>query len=356
VSRLARAWDRFWFAPRSTAPLALFRIAFGLLVTAWAATLAPDALAFLGPDGILPTPPPRLPGEWGLLHGAGAGAPAVVAVLVATLVGGVALTLGLFSRVAAVVVLVGVVSLQQRNPLVLNSGDLLIRTLAFLCALGPTGAALSLDRWRAVRRTGEDFWRSPERAPWALRLIQVQLSVGYLAAALRKVATEPWRDGTAVAYALRTSDFARLPVPGWLTHSVLATEVLTFSTVVLELSLAVLVWNRAARPYVLSLGVALHLGIDYALVVGFFGLAILVAYVAFVPPDTADRLLLAVRDRLRRPHRPAGEPPDGSSVAAPADPPGPQDVPVPARRAGQNGGGSESGAGTAGGSGPGSGR
>ena len=311
MTGLLGAWQRFWFAPRPTATLGLFRIAFGLLVTAWTATLAPNLLAFLGPDGILPDPPPRPPGEWSLL--AGAGAPAVVAVYAATLVGGVALTLGLFSRLAAVVVLVGVLSLQHRNVLVLNSGDLLLRNLAFFCALAPSGAALSLDRLRAVRRSGgpsDDFWRFPDRAPWPLRLVQIQVSVGYLSAVGHKVSAASWRDGTAVAYALRMVDFQRLPVPAWLTRDVLLTEALTFGTVALELSLAVLVWNRAARPYVLALGVGLHLGIDYALVVGFFGLAMLVAYLAFVPPGTAARHVLALRDRVRR--HPVRVPDDGS--------------------------------------------
>ena len=292
------AWQRFWFTPQPTAPTALFRIGFGLAVTAWTASLGPNLLAFLGPDGILPDAGPPLPGAWGLLGGAGTAT--VVALYAVTLLGGIALTLGLWSRLAAVVVFVGVVSLQHRNPLVLNSGDLVLRNLAFYCVLLPSGAALSLDRWRAARRSGADFWTFPDRAPWALRLVQIQVSLGYLAAVGNKVATEPWRDGTAVSYALRMVDFQRLPVPAGLTAAVLVTEVLTYGTVAAELALAVLVWNRAARPYVLALGVALHVGIDYAIVVGFFGVAMLVAYLAFVPPDTAARLVLAVRTGVRR--------------------------------------------------------
>ena len=39
---VARAWDRFWFRPQPTSTLAVLRIAFGLLTTAWAIMLAPD--------------------------------------------------------------------------------------------------------------------------------------------------------------------------------------------------------------------------------------------------------------------------------------------------------------------------
>ena len=314
------AWQRFWFAPQPTSTLALFRIAFGLVVTAWTASLAPDLLAFFGPHGILPEPQPRLPGEWGLL--VGAGAPTVVALYVATLVGAVALKLGLFTRVAAVVVLVGVLSFEQRNPLITNSGDGLVRNLAFYCALAPSGTALSLDRWRTARA---EFWRFPARAPWALRLVQIQVSAGYLSAVWHKVSSDHWRDGTAVSYALRMQDYQRFAVPDRLTASVPLVEALTFGTLALELALAVLVWNRAVRPGVLALGVVLHLSIDYALLVGFFGLAMLVAYLAFLAPATATRLVLAVRDGV-------GGPPRAVAVPAPRRPID-VDAPVPAGEA-----------------------
>ena len=42
----------------------------------------------------------------------------------------------------------------------------------------------------------------------------------------------------------------------------------------------------------------LHLGIDYAVLVGFFSYAVLVAYIAFIPPESARSLILAARDRL----------------------------------------------------------
>ena len=85
---------------------------------------------------------------------------------------------------------------------------------------------------------------------------------------------------------------------------------LTFGTLALELSLGLLVWNRRLRPWVLLGGVGLHLGIDYAIRVGFFSYAILVLYVAFIPPETMDRWLIVVRARFlglrRRSTRPRG--------------------------------------------------
>ena len=73
-------------------------------------------------------------------------------------------------------------------------------------------------------------------------------------------------------------------------------ELLTFGTLALEASLGILVWNRVARPWVLALGVSMHLGIDFFVLVGFFSFAMIVAYIAFVPAETASRRIIALRD------------------------------------------------------------
>ena len=294
--RLWTGWQRFWFEPQQTSSLALFRIAFGLLAIAWTATLIPNLYAFFGSDGILPKNPASGPGEWGVL-GISESRALLLVVLVATLCAALALTVGLYTRLAAIVVWIGIVSFEHRNGFVTNSGDGVMRNLAFFCALSPAGAALSLDR---LRKAPGRFWEFPAQAPWALRLIQVQLSLGYLSTVWHKVRHDVWNNGTAVSDALRIQDIQRLPTPAFVTHSVLLTNVLTFGTLGVELALGVLVWNRTARPWVLALGVCMHLGIDSTIIVGFFSYAMLTAYLAFVPPETATRFTLATRDVLTR--------------------------------------------------------
>ena len=294
--QVATAWYGFWFAPQETSTLALFRIAFGLVATGWTVTQGPDLLAFYGPEGIQPNALSGAPGSWGVLS-VWHGSTAVVVLYAVTLAASVALTLGLFSRLASILVLVGIISFLHRNGLVTNSGDGLVRNLAFFCALSPCGASLSVDR---LRRAPGQFWEFPAYAPWALRLVQIQLSIGYLTAVWDKAGNELWRHGTAVSYALRMQDIHRLPIPGFITHSEVLVELLTFGTLVLELSLGILVWNRTLRPWILLLGLSLHLSIDVSIMVGFFSYAMFCAYISFVPPEAATRFLLGVRDRVVR--------------------------------------------------------
>jgi len=276
-----------------TSSLALVRVAFGLVAFAWTVSLTPDLPAFFSSAGVV-TGQPRTAGVWGVL-GIAPGGPAVIVVYTAMLVASLALAAGWLTRVAAVVVFVGLMSFERRNPWVFNSGDGLLRVIAFYMMLAPAGAALSVDRWRRER---ERFWEIPERAPWALRLMQIQLSVIYLAGVWDKVQGATWNDGTAVSYALRVSDLAALPVPGFLSHAPVVVNLLTFGTLAIELGLGILVWNRRLRRWVLLVGVGFHLAIVWAIRVGFFSAGMLVLYVAFVDPEWARERLLALRDRL----------------------------------------------------------
>ena len=292
MRRVARAWNTFWFEPASTAPLALLRIAFGVLVLLWALSFTLDAESFLASDGIIRRQPER-DGAWGLL-GEIRWAPAPRLALGALAIGGLALAAGYRTRIAAVVVFVALLSITQRNPYVGNAGDSLIRLLALFLVFAPAGAALSVDRWRRHRA---HFWESPRRAPWVQRLIQVQLSILYVSTVWAKVQNEAWNDGTATSWAFRLDELQRFPLPDagdWL----VVTNGVTWGVLAVELALGILVWNRKLRPWVLLLGVGLHLGIEYGVRVGFFSWAILTAYIAWLPGDTADRLVERARRRL----------------------------------------------------------
>lgn len=290
-----KAWERFWFGPQATSTLALVRIATGAFSLGWALSLLPDLFAFFSEGGVVPGHPRHQgQGIWGLLELFPTDA-ALVAVYVAFIVASVALIIGLFSRLAALIVFLCLLSFSRRNGLVLNSGDGLLRVLSLFLVFSPSGSSLSLDR---LRRAKDSFWDFPARAPWALRLIQIQLSVLYVSTVWQKVRGARWNDGTAVSYAQRVEDLERFPMPGVLKGDVTMANLQTFGTLAVELSLGILVWNRVLRPWVLGAGVVLHLGIEYSMRVGFFGFAIFACYLAFIPPETARSVILWVRDRL----------------------------------------------------------
>ncbi|NMO88639.1 HTTM domain-containing protein [Actinomycetospora sp. TBRC 11914] len=311
--RVWGAWERFFFTPESTAPLAVFRIAYGIVITLWTLTQLPHLFVFYGPDGVLPTPPAVSAGQWGVLTMVNS-VPVLAVVWLATLLSGLALLVGTSPRIAAIVLLVGMVALTRRDPYVLNSGDILLRVLAVYLVFAPSAESLSWDRWRRDR---EHFWEFPRRAPWAMRMLQVQLSVIYLAAVWAKLQGDVWRNGTAITYALRMLDQLRLPTPGFVAGSPLLVEWFTFGTLLTELSIGLFVWNRRARWWVLGAGFLMHLSIELFIMVGFFSIGMWCLYLVFLPPEGTDRAVLALRDRRRARRADDARPPTEREAATP---------------------------------------
>jgi hypothetical protein len=249
--------------------MAALRVAVGLLTIGWTLSLLPDAETFLGSDGVQPSLPTVRDGAWVI----GLGPPYIA--LGVLLLAAVALTLGWRTRLASVVVTVLLLAIQRRDPWVLNSGDLLLRELAFFVMLMPAGETWSLD----ARRRGTERLR----APWALRLVQLQICAVDLFSVWSKVRGTAWNDGTAVGIALQLEDLQRFTVPEALATSVAVSTFLTYSSLVVEAGLAVGLWLPRLRYWVMAAGIGLHLGIEASLLIGWFSLAVIGSYVAFVP-------------------------------------------------------------------------
>jgi hypothetical protein len=284
LSLPARAWggwSRWAFSPIDTAPMAALRIAVGLLTIGWTLSLLPDAGTFLGSSGVQHDLPHYDDGAWTVQLGQ----PYVV--LAVLLAAAVALTLGWRTRVASVVVALLLLVVQRRDPFILNSGDLLLRELAFFVMLMPAGETWSLDaRRRGVERL---------RAPWALRLVQMQVSALYLFSVWAKVRGTDWNDGTAVGIALQLEDLQRFTVPEALSTSLLVSSVMTYSALAVEASLAFGMWLPRLRYWVMAAGVGLHLGIEASLLIGWFSFAVISSYLAFWPPEHLRRAVAWVR-------------------------------------------------------------
>jgi hypothetical protein len=301
-SALAGWWTGFWFVPTPAYTLGVVRMVFGAVVVVWALAMLPDLYRVFGADGVAPQYS-RLRFQWSVFQ-IWPGDTALLVGWTALLVAALAMIAGWHSRLAAVVVFVLLQSFLRRGVYLFNAGDGILTIVALILALCSCGAALSLDQ---RRRTGS-FWSAQTRSPWPIRLLQVQMSLIYLVTVQAKLASKSWVDGSAVFFAWRTDGrWALLPAPEWLAGNAIAVNLVTWGTLAIELALAILVWNRRCRFWVLLAGVVMHLTIMVSLNVAFFSVAMFVLYLAFVPWEIVRDLPARLR-RHRKHSTPAGRP------------------------------------------------
>jgi hypothetical protein len=277
----ADAWNAFWFTPSDPLPLAVIRIATGLLFT-WACIVwLLDVDAFFGTAGWLaPGNVWRMndqPWQWSWYFAASS--PTAIRVLAGiTLAAAILLTVGLATPLAAVVSLAGFVSMANRAPLNVFGFDDALGLLLVGLAVGPAGARLSLDSlWGGAGPAGPSV-----RATLALRLIQVHLCVVYFFSGGGKMLGASWWEGTALWGAVANVQYRTIDLTGLARHP-LVTNALTLGTLFWEVSYPALVWPRLTRRLVLAAAVAVHLGIGLAMGMMEFGLAMITANLAFVP-------------------------------------------------------------------------
>jgi len=297
------AWRAFFFTPADPTALGVVRVAVGALLFWNIAVLGLDLRDYLGSDGWIGPEAVRqflaeqspwawsfwlwIPDRW--LHLAWAGCLVVTALF----------TLGLGTRVTAVLAWAIAVSTVRRAPVALFGFDHMVSTWAFyLAAFGASGQSVSLDRFlsrsRASRR--EEMEGAQGRsatcgiatgAPVAsvsanlsLRLIQLHLVLIYGSAGLSKLMGPEWWNGTAIEMIILTPEFRRFDLT-WLAAYPSLLSLATHAGVLLEISFPVLIWTRKLRPLLIVAVALMHLSIDLCMGLTEFGLAMVAATLAF---------------------------------------------------------------------------
>ncbi len=281
-------WNRFWFTPSDPLLLSLLRILAGGLLTWSSVVWLLDAEGFFSSTAWqAPANVWRLndqPWHWSWYFSANS-ATSVRLLAIVTLVASALLTLGLATPLAAIVTLLGFLSAVNRAPLNAFGFDDAIGLVLVPLVIGPAGARLSLDRllWPRFTTQGPSV-----RATIALRLIQIHLCVLYFFSGTGKLLGASWWEGTALWGALANSQYRTLDLTFLAWHP-LVINALTLGTLFWEISYAALIWPRLTRPLVLAIAIPVHLGIGLAMGMMEFGLAMLVANMAFLPPDLGGR-------------------------------------------------------------------
>jgi hypothetical protein len=298
--RPLRDWDRFFFEPQTARVLGLYRIAIGVLTIYAFLLFAKDASAFFSDRGVLRVETLERVNsrEWHTLLGYVRSPLGVKLALGALFLAAAAFTVGVQTRVSSVVLFILVTSFHERNNLVLNSGDTLLRTMLFLFMFAPAGAALSIDSLRRRLRAPAGTVAGPVLvAPWAQRMMQLQVAIVYITTAYAKTRGELYHQGSAMYYVFGIVDFNVRGIENLMNYPVLYSA-LTFGTLFVEVSIPFLIWFRATRPYAVVLGVLLHLWIMVCMILPVFGILMVTTYICFFREEDCEQAREWLKERF----------------------------------------------------------
>lgn len=268
--------------------LALFRISIGIILLLDILSRAKYTELFLSDFGVLPRKvliDSSDRWDWSLNMLSGVSLLQLFLVCIA-IVFSLFLIFGYKTLISTFVCWVLVVSFQNRNPLINDGGDSLLRLSLFWSLFLPLGKVYSID---SLKATTKSIAGSVVSAGSAALIIQLCLM--YLSSALLKSAPE-WRsEGTAVYYALSLDIFAR-PLGKYLLNFPELLKFLSFATLIIEGFLPLLLfipfYNSFLRLFVIAFFVCLHLGFAMTMGLGLFPLVCISVWLALLPQSFWD--------------------------------------------------------------------
>jgi hypothetical protein len=365
---MLQAWSRFWFTPADPTPLGVIRILCGIMVLYIHLAYSYDLMNFHGPEAWLdkammddlrnnapyvrptltwdeaiptPTDDPKETAffqRWGMFPSQAlyVGHPLFSiwfhvtdpnwmwvchgAILFIMLL----FTVGFCTRVTSVLTWLSILSYINRAQTSLFGMDTIMNLLVFYLMIGPSGAALSVDRllsriWRRRRAAREGTLLADEeppvpsvRANFALRLLQLHVCIIYFTSGMSKLLGQAWWNGTAPWGTMANYEFSPmgyewymnalrfLVAHRWLWEVSMTGTALFTLAFEIGFAFAMFVayalgpqnmWSGYLRSLMIASAVLLHLGIAVFMGLVTFSLMMLIAVSSFIPAETWHDLL-----------------------------------------------------------------
>lgn len=205
-----------------------------------------------------------------------------------------ALLVGYRTRLATILSWIFLISLQTRNPMILQGGDIVLRMLLFWGMFLPLGSLWSIDAQKDKERT------YPTQIVSAATLsLLLQVCFIYWFSALLKSDTSWRHEGTAIWYAL-SNEFFITPFGLFMLQFPKLLKFLTFSTFYFEAFGPFFafspVWTGPLRFATVIAFMLFHLvGLNFTMELAHFPYVCAVAWIVFIPAWFWNRLFIVMR-------------------------------------------------------------
>lgn len=289
MREIVKMGDDFLFSKTTGESLAFFRLFFGGVLILNAIIMSTDLLTWYGPLGVysLETYKANTQDVFNLFKFLPASDFSVYFLFGIHMVSAYFLAVGFWTNLSAAFAFITLVSFQDRNYGVLNSGDIVLRLFLLFLIFAPSNRFYSVDAKNALKK-GNPLQQNI--STYMLRFGQVQLMFIYLIATIQKLNGDTWLNGETVYYVSRLADFERFRVP-FIFENMITLKLLTWATLVIEFAGGALLWIKELRyPTLLAL-LCLHLGLEISLNIPIFQWAMISTLILFLEPKDSARIV-----------------------------------------------------------------
>ena len=284
--------------------LALLRIGLGFAVLVDVAIRAVSLVRDYTDAGVLPRALLltnwHAPYDFSLLMSNG-GTWLVVFIFILITLSALSLLVGYRTKLALFVTWFLLISIQARNPLILQGGDIVLRVVLFFGLFLPLARRYSIDALLHVSQNTEKKVLS-----FATMAYVVQIFIFYFMTAILKTGSAWHADGTAVYQALSVDQLVT-PLGIWLRQFPQICMYLTHITWWAELGGAVMLlipwWKGRIRVFGIFLFFCLQIGFNTTMRLGDFGLIAIIVTFGLLPPLFWDTCTHVIRKIRRFSHR-----------------------------------------------------
>ncbi|MEQ1739128.1 MAG: HTTM domain-containing protein [Methyloglobulus sp.] len=276
------AWANFWFKPIDARQYAALRIVFGSLSVIYFVQLLPYVEAQFSGSGWLGDIQQiaiQNGGSWSLLFiSTGIYATTLAyAVVILGIASAFLMMIGWQSRLATCITWLVWVSLWNRNPLLLDGDDAVLKMMCLYLMLSPCGNCWSVDAYLCSK---------PQHvAVWSLRLMQFQIALIYFVSGWVKFHSPEWLNGTIMQYVLIHPHYSRWD--GWaiIDKPMMAGLLSGLAGIIRwwELLFPLLLLNTNTRKLSILIGIAFHVGLLLTMNLRWFAVIMLSLYIALIP-------------------------------------------------------------------------
>lgn len=275
-------WKKFWFNKIDARQYAALRIAFGVLSAIYFVGLLPYVETQFSTSGWLGDMRQiaiQNGGSWSyfFIHASGHADAYAHGILIVGIVSAFLMTIGWHSCIAICLTWLVWVSVWNRNPLLLDGDDAVLKLMCFYLMLSPCGNCWSIDAYLDKKPYSVDVW--------PLRLMQFQIALIYFVSGWVKFHSQEWLNGTIIQYIMIHPQYSRWD--GWVfvdnpsAQALLA--LLAWIIMWWELLFPLLVMNTYTRKMCLAIGILFHIGLLVTMNLRWFAVIMLSLYLALIP-------------------------------------------------------------------------